>query len=180
MKLNVGCGSDPWGNVRLDISKCVPRWLGKKSTANIVADARFLPFRTKCFRELRIHQVLEHIVNWKKTLSECCRVSSKLDIMVPVVSSLPKMEWVSLFSLSPAMLRSIFFDLRKRTREHLWQFNANKLASLLTRSGFMHVEISKTYRPIIGLWGYGSKNRCFKLLSQRLKQPQSWRIIAWQ
>lgn len=180
MKLNVGCRNDPWGDVRLDISKTVPRWLGGKATANLIADARFLPFRNKRFEELRLSHVLEHIEDWEKALSECCRVSSQLDIMVPVVSNVPKMEWVSIFSLSPATLRFIFFHLPKRAREHLWQFNANNLASFLKRSGFGYVEISKTYRPIIGLWGYGSKNRFFKLLSQRLKQPHSWRIIAWQ
>jgi len=92
MKVNVGCGHDPWGNVRLDISKTVPRWLGKKATANLIADARFLPFRNKCFEELRSYHVLEHIEDWEKALSECRRVSSKLNVRVPVVSNMPKME----------------------------------------------------------------------------------------
>lgn len=82
LKLNVGCGRDSWGDVRLEIDR--DYWLHKRHSINFFADARFLPFRDKCFEELRIYHVLEHIQDWKQTLSECCRVSKILSIEVPM------------------------------------------------------------------------------------------------
>jgi len=74
VKLNVGCGADVWGDVRVDTLE--GKWMALgKSSANLLADARYLPFKDKCFDELRIHEVLEHIPDWKKAFFECCRVT---------------------------------------------------------------------------------------------------------
>jgi hypothetical protein len=81
LKLNVGCGRDSWGDVKLEIDR--DYWLHKRQSINFFADARFLPFRDKCFEELRIYHVLEHIQDWKQALSECCRVSRTVSVEVP-------------------------------------------------------------------------------------------------
>jgi len=36
LKLNIGCGSDTWGDIRIDIDP-------KASAVNLIADAHYLP-----------------------------------------------------------------------------------------------------------------------------------------
>lgn len=75
--LNVGCGSDTWGDIRLDVERSPPDYFlyYKKSTANIIADTQNLPFRDEVFTELRANQVLEHLPNPIKALKEWRRVA---------------------------------------------------------------------------------------------------------
>lgn len=177
VKLNVGCGADTWGNVRLDVSR--KYWMARgKSSANILADAQHLPFRNKSFGELRAHEVLEHLPYWRLALSEFCRVSKKISITVPVDSFLPRNDWMILFLPTPTYLRFLV-RLPQRAKEHLWQFNVNVLESLLKKAGFSHVETEVINYPIFGFLAYGRKGKYFQLLSQRFNRPHSWKIIAY-
>jgi len=175
MKLNVGCGPDTWGDVRLDVS--LDYWMGN-STANIVADAQNLPFKDNSFSELRIHEVLEHLPDWKKALSECCRVTrEKLSISVPVDSYLPRSAWITIFHPKPSHLRALLL-LRKRTLEHLWQFNVDVLTFLLKKFGFPNTRTRIIHVPVFGFLGFGRKARFFRRLNQRFRLPASWMILA--
>src|SRR5437667_8799773 len=57
--LDVGCGPDEWGDVRLDID--LRTQTGVKSQLNVMADAHYLPFIDKAFYYVRCWHVLEHI-----------------------------------------------------------------------------------------------------------------------
>ena len=92
--LNVGCGSTDWGDVRLDASRV---YHGRKTMANIIADASCLPFKDNVFEEVRAHHILEHLKNWQQAIEEWCRVSKKVDIIIPVDPGfLRKAFWMQL------------------------------------------------------------------------------------
>jgi len=63
MKLNVGCGIDEWGDVRLDVAK---EFLGLQTCANIIGDAQNLPFQDSIFSEVRSSHVIEHLPLWQQ------------------------------------------------------------------------------------------------------------------
>jgi len=180
MKLNVGCGANTWGDVRLDVVR--DYWLTKgKSAVNIIADAQHMPFRDKCFDELRLHHVLEHIPNWKKALSECCRVAGKLSIIIPIDSYIPRLEWHHippfLYSLPTLGYFRYLLQIPRRTREHLWQFDINKLTSTLRTLGLSNIHTQVIYDPLF--IASGQKGKPFVRLFQRFKKPSEWRIIAF-
>lgn len=184
--LNVGCGSDPWGDVRTDFTR-KPRdfyLLSEASTANVIADVTRLPFVDKCFRETRCYQVLEHVPDWRQALKEIGRVSKKVDIMVPCVSHIAKNE--PMFIITGAVdyafskiqsdytpkvkssalgMRNLdyFRRLPERCREHLWQFNVNSLKEELHKMKFRKVNVETTYHDLM----------------RALKWKDSWRIIAY-
>ena len=182
MKLNVGCGSDEWGDIRLDVSK--NHWMTPgKSSANIIADARYLPFQDKCFAETRVHEVLEHIHEWRNALHECCRVSRKLSITFPVNSYMPK-QYVYWFLaivtrpkrllkfVNPVYLKYVS-RLRQRTIEHRWQFDGNVLVSLLKERGFHNVKVETTgHYFVIDFFKHT------RTIGELFKKANSWRITA--
>ena len=67
LTLNVGCANNFWGEIRLDIEKT--------PAANILADARCLPFRSSAFDVVGALSVLHHIKEYEKSLSEIVRVT---------------------------------------------------------------------------------------------------------
>ena len=67
LTLNVGCADNFWGAIRLDIEKT--------PAANILADARYLPFRASVFNIVGALSVLHHIEEYEKALSEIIRVT---------------------------------------------------------------------------------------------------------
>lgn len=84
MNLNVGCGDDPWGDVRVDVVRYSFR-RRKQTTANVLADIQHLPFRDKTFVNTRCFHVLEHVRNPVAALREVERVSNgEIVIRVPI------------------------------------------------------------------------------------------------
>lgn len=79
MILNVGCGDNTIGDVRIDIREY-------KKGLNLIADAHNLPLRDKIVDGALCDSVLEHLENPYKGLLEMTRVSkSKLRIKIPNV-----------------------------------------------------------------------------------------------
>lgn len=76
MFLNLGCGDDLRGNIRIDINP-------ERKGMNLIADAHCIPLRDKMFDCVFCKSVLEHLVSPFKGLSEIKRVS-KNNIMVIV------------------------------------------------------------------------------------------------
>ena len=159
MKLNVGCGRDSWGDVNLEINR--DYWLHKKHSINFFADARFLPFRDKCFGELRIYHVLEHIQDWEQALSECCRVSRMLSVEVPKE---PIILNVWMRGMSIWFRKFSKWVLGRKEKEcscgrHLWKFNPQTVVAFLRNHGFRDVKVETIY-------------------TKRLRRELSWRIEA--
>jgi hypothetical protein len=131
MKLNIGCCSDTWGDVRLDLDAV---YLRIKSNANIYADAQKIPFQNMSFEETKAWNVLEHLPEWKAAVKEWCRVTEKkLEIEVPIDAGFVKQELIAeIFSLSYPLL----MQLPKRRRQHLWQFTSSAIMKELNKNGF--------------------------------------------
>lgn len=185
MKLNVGCGSDTWGDIRLDVSKHHWMTMGK-SSVNLIADAQCLPFKDKCFDELRAHQVLEHIRNWKKALRECCRVAKKISITVPVDSYMPRsyIRWFLNTLTNPKYMLKLalarprcILKLKQRAEEHLWQFNIEVLTFMIRKHGFHNVHVNIIYNPIFGFFAHRRKCRYFH--NERFRKAENWVITAF-
>ena len=133
MRLNVGCGADHWGNIRLDVAR---QYFNKKSTLNILGDAQHLPFRDKVFSESRMNDVLEHLPSWRHGLREIFRVTkNRIELRFPVDSNRahpnPDM-FNSIFMVSPYYIAT----LPKRRRGHLWQFTPNVIVQEAEKNGF--------------------------------------------
>jgi len=157
----------------------------RRPSANLLADARYLPFKDECFEELRMHEVLEHIPDWKKALHECCRVAKKMSITFPVDSYMPRhyVNWfINLITttqprrylrfLDPAYLKYVL-KLRAKTKEHLWQLDINTLTSLIRKAGFQEISVNILYYPFFGFHG-----KYFGFLKMNIKKKGSWEIIA--
>jgi len=76
--LNLGCGLDPWGDLRADFALT--------PAANLIVniEAGHLPFRDSSFREVRLRCVLEHSRNPGRLLEEIHRIlrgGGRLDLL---------------------------------------------------------------------------------------------------
>ncbi|MGA3058974.1 MAG: class I SAM-dependent methyltransferase [Candidatus Bathyarchaeia archaeon] len=83
MKLDVGCGSNPSGDVNIDFlsfgwNSHEGKFMNPRLVSNfVVADAVFLPFRDGCFDVAFSSHVIEHVKDPYRMLSELLRVSKK-------------------------------------------------------------------------------------------------------
>jgi len=84
MRLDVGCGCSPTGDVNCDLypdetsqrKNCGA--INIKNTRNFVrCDALHLPFKSKSFREVYSFQVIEHVHDPIRFLKECIRVAQR-------------------------------------------------------------------------------------------------------
>jgi len=89
MKLCVGCGNMPEGNVNvdafpLDRTQCAFEWKPKETVNFVLADATHLPFRNKVFSAVVARHCLEHIPAPLEALKEWSRVcKGKVQVYVP-------------------------------------------------------------------------------------------------
>jgi hypothetical protein len=72
--LNVGCGSDPWGDVRVDVAFS---FITRHFRPTVLADACYLPFKDGGFEVAKASHLLEHLRNPFKALDEVLRVATK-------------------------------------------------------------------------------------------------------
>lgn len=177
MNLNVGCGLDEWGDIRLDIDKFRYR---HKVKLNIRGDAQNLPFRDKVFQKTLASHLLEHLPNWKKAIQEWCRVTAKeIEIIIPVDAGLVKTQVCSeILSLTLSSLRD-FLYLKARRREHLWNFNPKAIVYELEKNGFK-AKTRAIKTPLIRFLSYGRKSRFlpFRILSERLRIDSCHEIVG--
>jgi SAM-dependent methyltransferase len=88
MKLDIGCGINPTGDVNTDLnighiliggdlSEIVINIDPRKTPNFVRCDARYLPFQNATFEKVCSHHVLEHVHNCGKMLKEMIRVSKE-------------------------------------------------------------------------------------------------------
>ena len=77
--LNLGCGSDMRGEIRIDKNP-------DRKGVNLIADAHYLPIRDRVINHVFCKSVLEHLKNCFKGLSEMKRISkNRITVIVPNV-----------------------------------------------------------------------------------------------
>ena len=174
MKLNVGCGTDLLGDVRLDNSRV---YHGKRVKLTILADAQNLPFKNRCFDKTKAYHILEHLPDWKRALREWCRVTSKqIEVIVPVDPGfVNKQIYMEILSF----LFDHLIRLPTRRREHLWKFHPKVIKKELRKHGF-NSKVCVIRRPLIGILSYRRKNAPFPFatINQRLSVGWVYRIVA--
>jgi ubiquinone/menaquinone biosynthesis C-methylase UbiE len=80
--LNIGCGADTWGDVRLDVAF---NFLMDAFKPTILADAHYLPFKDRSFSIVKASHVLEHLKDPLKALDEMMRVAeARIILKFPV------------------------------------------------------------------------------------------------
>jgi len=127
--LNIGCGRDLWGDVRLDIRKeCKP---------TLVADAQYLPFIDSSFKVSKIWHVLEHVDHPYKALHECLRVTTESSrLAFPDERDMrPK---VACFFLSlPFSIRWFSWYAKfRQNMEHKWTIKGERITDFLRLQGW--------------------------------------------
>ena len=128
LTLNVGCGADTWGDVRVDIGNYSETCgYGGRTKANIIASAEQLPFQNCVFREARAHHVLEHIPNPQRALDELVRVSDIANVKVPVNNGYSMLiEFIALSQsllIGPRSFPKILSEITRwpdRYSDHKW------------------------------------------------------------
>jgi len=90
MRLDVGCGANPQGDVNVDLypinspDHCKVKYVGSDHPNFVRADAHHLPFRNDLFDEVLLDNILEHCLRPFDTLVEACRVATNvINIFVP-------------------------------------------------------------------------------------------------
>jgi hypothetical protein len=143
--LNVGCGPDSWGDVRLDICKeCKPTLIG---------DAQSLPFTKNCFKTVKIWHVLEHVESPSKALSECLRVTKeKVILAFPTKNDMKPVLIRFLFSL-PFSIRGISYWVNfRKNREHKWVIKPEAVTRFFEQHGWECSVSIERYLPILSIF----------------------------
>lgn len=114
--LNLGCGQDDWGDIRVDLDFATQT--GVPSNLNLRADAHALPFRDKAFARCRCWHVLEHAQNPVQVLNEIRRVSSSADVRFPVDEGYKMQMLIGIVSLEWQIFKTAYLTFRRRA--HKW------------------------------------------------------------
>jgi len=115
--LNVGCGQDDWGEVRVDVDYETQTHV--ESKLNVRADAHHLPFRDSAFSFGRCWHVLEHLDNPTQVLFELWRTCEKFDVRFPVDDGYYMQMIIGILNLDFQMFRRAFSTMRGHF--HIWR-----------------------------------------------------------
>jgi ubiquinone/menaquinone biosynthesis C-methylase UbiE len=163
--LNVGCGRDLWGEVRLDIIRT--------PTTTIVGDAQHLPFKDKSFCITKASHVLEHLENPIDALNELIRVTTnKMIIKFPT-----RADWKPVALMELLSLNVKYFIFTFRPRLHKWIINPKIVAWLLEKSGYK----TRIYEGTLCVFGFfegGRKAKYFRWLTRHFRLPFEYVIEA--
>jgi len=140
MKLDVGCGNKPRGDVNVDLflnektlhvdsRKLV--FINARNIPNPVkGDAHALPFRSKCFEEVSAYALIEHCNKPSKVISELFRVSNgKIVFTVP-------------HRFDPEQKKALKIGVHK-----IAGFSATTLKKWLSKLGINQCWIETEYKP---------------------------------
>ena len=145
LKLNIGCGNDTDGDVRLNITPT--------DTSNIIADAHYLPLRA-AFNEIKCFNVMEHLPSPIRALEEMRRVCETGFISIQVPNLLELRRFLSTIK-NP--LRRV-----KKDTNHLQGWDATEMKHLIRSVGGIRI-LSITWK------GEGKKEK-FNWLNGILKR----------
>ena len=76
MRLNVGCGGNDWGDIRVDVQRFSEIYYRRETTANVLASVEHLPFIDNVFNVTKCYHTLEHVRNPRIAFIELKRVTN--------------------------------------------------------------------------------------------------------
>ena len=168
--LNVGCGSDLWGDVRVD---CCTSFITMRFRPTVFADAEHLPFKGGSFKVVKASHVLEHLRNPAKALDEILRVATK-----ELILSFPT-EWdvLPLF-LAPDLLSWKWAYTTRKNKLHLWVIRPEAVTRYLQKNGW-ESNYKKTYSySVFHFLEGGRKAKYFRWLTNNSRIPFEYFVTA--
>ena len=172
--LNVGCGIDSWGDVRVDVS-C--SFIDLRFKPDILADAHFLPFKDGFFKKVKSHHVLEHLKYPAKALDELTRVSSE-----EIVLSFPTERDVFPFIITqifpfPRFSRIKFALETRKNGLHLWIIKPKAVMNFLGNKGWVSTCKRNSFFALT-FFGGGRKEKYFRWLTNNFRIAFEYEILA--
>jgi hypothetical protein len=122
--LNLGCGPDDWGDIRVDVD--FRTQTGVVSKLNVMADAQFLPFVDQAFSHVRCWHVLEHLPYPRLAIKEIIRVGTSGSIRFPVDDGFKRELLRNFLAMSsPKLWKTAIGGMKlaaqtRKRRLHLW------------------------------------------------------------
>jgi hypothetical protein len=139
--LNVGCGSDPWGDVRVDITFS---FIFARFKPTVLADACYLPFKDGSFKVVKASHILEHLRDPFKALDEITRVATK-NIILKFPTERDVLPWfISNILPIPSFSALKWTYLTRKKRLHLWVIRSEVVISYLKNKGW-ECNLQKTH-----------------------------------
>lgn len=166
--LNIGCGSDTWGDVRVDTAYSFVTMQCKPS---ILADAHCLPFKERSFRVVKASHVLEHLKDPFKALDEILRVATR-----EIILNFPT-EWDVLpYFFTPHFKTFMFAYWTRKRRLHLWIINPEIITRYLKNKGWTATYEKKYPFSVFFILEGGRKEKYFRFLTSRVRIPLEYEI----
>jgi len=132
MKLDVGCGSNPRGEVNIDIFM-------SKAHNFVHCDAHILPFKSDGFTEVVSYQTLEHVERPLTVAQEIYRVLKQAGTLE---LSTPNNHFILL-----PLMTALMGEYRGYSPNHIYFWDRPILGNLLKRAGFKHFQYSYMTLP---------------------------------
>jgi ubiquinone/menaquinone biosynthesis C-methylase UbiE len=172
--LNVGCGSDLWGDVRVDVAF---NFLSIDCKPTVLADAQHLPFKDRSFETVKANHVLEHLEKPFKAVNELIRVATK-KVILTFPTELDVLGWIVPYVLP--FPRFSILKMACQTRKnnlHLWIVNPTIIEQYLTGKGW-ESSCSRNTLSVFAFFEGGRKAKHFKWLTKHFKIPYEYAISA--
>jgi len=172
--LNVGCGLDSWGDVRVDVAFTFATW---HLAPTVLADACYLPFKDGSFEVTKANHLLEHLENPFKALNEMLRVSTKR-IILSFPTQYDVLPWFisNIFPIPNFSALQLPYLTRKR-RLHLWIINPSIIVAYLEKKTWKASCERKTV-TLFTMLEAGRKAKYFRWLTKRARIPYEYVITA--
>ena len=149
--LNLGCGNDKRGTVRIDMNSA-------QSARNIIADAHFIPLRDKTISKTLCKSVLEHVETPIKVILEMKRITAdEIILVIPNMVNLSRI-WLNL----KKPLRTVNTDTL-----HLQGWDTKLMGHIANATGLKVLSIN---------WGLERSNK-ISLIIRKLKASHMTAIL---
>jgi SAM-dependent methyltransferase len=172
--LNVGCGSDLWGDVRIDISL---NFLMLHCKPTVIASAQNLPFRDGCFEDVKCSHVLEHLENPFEALDELLRVAKKA-IFLSFPTEYDVLPWivVSIFPIPDFSTLRMALLTRKR-RLHVWLVSPKSVIQYFKKRNWL-ASCALVKISLLRSLESGRKGKYFQWATRYFAMPYEYSIKA--
>lgn len=172
--MNIGCGQDAWGDVRMDISRHFFDWNFRPI---LIADACYLPFRDRAFKYVRASHVLEHVAYPDKALREMVRVSREgIYLSFPVESDVWPFIISKIFPIPSFSALRLACQTRK-DKLHLWIVDPDIIIGFFDKMGWKCSKMRNS-TSLFSFFESGRKAKYFKWLVRHFLVPFEYCLVA--
>lgn len=172
--LNIGCGQDPWGDVRVDMAFTFITWQIKPT---LLADASYLPFKDGCFEIVKASHILEHLKNPFSAIDEMRRVGTK-KIMLVFPTRRDVFPWIysHIFPVPTFSVLKFAYLTRKR-QLHLWIINPNVIMKYFTQKNW-NVSFEEGTYSLLEILESRMKSKIVLFLTSKIRITVEYAITA--